>query len=161
MGLAEVSEILWRERELLDVLLFKLEEEQLLLAAGKVRWLARATHEVELVLEQLRLTELTRAMEVDAVAPSVGLEANPSLAALAEAAPEPWSALLRSHRAAFLALTSEISTLAEANRDLVSSSYQAARETLQTIQACSLDGYTATGRREGAQHRRRLLDEAI
>src|SRR6185437_6213480 len=29
MGLAEVSDILWRERELLDVLLFKLEEEQL------------------------------------------------------------------------------------------------------------------------------------
>jgi hypothetical protein len=161
MGLAEVSDILWRERELLDVLLFKLEEEQLLLAAGKVRWLARATREVELVLEQIRLTELTRSIEVDAVAASLGLDPNPSLSSLADAAPAPWSDLFRSHRTAFLTLTQEISSLAEANRDFVSNAYRSAQETLRAIGAVQVDGYTAAGKREGSIPRRRLLDEAI
>jgi hypothetical protein len=161
MGLAEVSDILWRERELLDVLLFKLEEEQLLLAAGKVRWLARATREVELVLEQIRLTELTRSIEVDAVAGSLGLDPNPSLSNLADAAPVPWCDLLRSHRTAFLTLTQEISSLAEANRDFVSTAYHSAQETLRAISGASVDGYTSAGKRDGAIPRRRLLDEAI
>jgi len=71
-GFAEVSDILWRERELLDVLLFKLDQERLLLAEDNVRWLARANHEIDVVLEELRLTELTRAMEVDTLAAELG-----------------------------------------------------------------------------------------
>ena len=54
MGLAEVSTVLWTERELLELLLFKLEEEQLVLASGRTRWLAHATREVEMVIEQIR-----------------------------------------------------------------------------------------------------------
>ena len=60
MGLREVSAILWRERHLLELLLFKLDEEQLVLAAGRTRWLPRATREVEMVLEEIRQTELER-----------------------------------------------------------------------------------------------------
>ena len=67
-GFAEVSDTLWRERELLDLLLFKLDSERLLLRAGSIRWLARSTHEVDLVLEQLQLVEITRALEVDDLA---------------------------------------------------------------------------------------------
>ncbi|MBX5447062.1 MAG: flagellar protein FlgN [Acidothermus cellulolyticus] len=161
MGLAEVSDILWRERELLDVLLFKLEEEQLLLAAGKARWLARATREVELVLEQIRLTELTRAVEVDAVAATLGLEPNPSLAQLADAAPPPWSDLLRAHREAFLRLTQEITSLAEANREFVTSAYHSAEAALRSLRGATADGYTATGRLQSTTRSPRLLDEAI
>lgn len=161
MGLAEVSDILWRERELLDVLLFKLEEEQLLLAAGKVRWLSRATREVELVLEQIRLTELTRSMEVDAVAPSLGLEPGASLSSLADAAPAPWGDLFRAHRTAFLSLTQQISALAESNREFLSTAYHSARESLLSLGGVEVDGYTSTGRRSDTVRRRRLLDEAI
>jgi hypothetical protein len=161
MGLAEVSDILWRERELLDVLLFKLEEEQLLLAAGRVRWLSRATREVEIVLEQLRLTELTRSIEVDAVASGLGLEPNPSLTALVDAAPPEWADLLRAHRTAFLTLTHEITALAEANREFVSSAYHAARETLLAFGGGRVDGYTSTGQRAGIVRHRRILDEVI
>jgi len=45
MALSDVSNILWRERQLLELLVFKLEEEQLVLAAGRSRWLAYATRE--------------------------------------------------------------------------------------------------------------------
>src|SRR5450432_2354224 len=113
---AEVSDILWRERELLDVLVFKLDSERLLLEAGAVRWLARSTREVDLVLEQLGLTEVTRALEVHALAAELGLPPNAGLAAVADAAPSPWGELFHAHRAAFRTLIGEITDLAEANR---------------------------------------------
>ena len=45
MSANDLSNLLWRERELLELLVFKLEEEQLLLTAGKSRWLPQATRE--------------------------------------------------------------------------------------------------------------------
>ena len=54
MALSDVSNILWRERQLLELLVFKLEEEQLVLAAGRTRWLAHATREVENVLGEIQ-----------------------------------------------------------------------------------------------------------
>jgi hypothetical protein len=102
MGLREVSAILWRERHLLELLLFKLDEEQLVLAAGRTRWLPQATREVEMVLEEIRQTELERAVEVSRVALDLGLPAGASLRQLAEAAPAPWPGMLAEHREAFL-----------------------------------------------------------
>ena len=139
MGLAEVSAVLWRERELLEVLVFKLEEEQLVLGAGRTRWLARATREVEVVLTEIRRAELARATEVDGVATQLGLAPGPSLAQLADAAPGPWSGLLREHREAFLALTTEITAMAEANRDLLTAGQRAAWEAM-----LALSGQTTT-----------------
>ena len=37
MSANDLSNLLWRERELLELLVFKLEEEQLLLVAGRAR----------------------------------------------------------------------------------------------------------------------------
>ena len=111
MGLAEVSTVLWTERELLELLLFKLEEEQLVLASARTRWLAHATREVEMVIEQIRSAELSRAVAVDELAAELGLQPGPSLTALADAAPSPWDEMLRDHRKAFLALTDEISQM--------------------------------------------------
>ncbi len=68
MSLIELSSVLWRTRELMELLLFKLEEEQVLLASGRSRWLAHATREVEMVLEQMRETEVIRAAHAQAAA---------------------------------------------------------------------------------------------
>jgi hypothetical protein len=108
MGLADLASMLWRERELLELLVFKLEEEQLVLAAGRTRWLAHAAREVEAVLDQLRLTEVLRAAEMETAAADLGLGPDPSLSHLAEAAPAPWSDLLAEHREAFRMLTAEV-----------------------------------------------------
>ena len=133
MGLREVSTILWRERHLLELLLFKLEEEQLLLAAGRDRWLARATREVEMVLEEIKHTELERAMEVERVAADLGLPAGPSLRQLAEAVPPPWQEILADHRQTFLSLTEEVSELVQANRELLARGQRAVREVMASI----------------------------
>lgn len=123
MGLPELSSILssilWRERTLLDLLLFKLEEERLVLGAGLDRWRARATHEVEMVLAELRRIEGRRAGALDALATELGLRPGQSLAEMAAAAPPPWDGLLEQHREAFVLATREIAPLEQAHRDLL------------------------------------------
>lgn len=133
MGLREISAILWRERHLLELLLFKLDEEQLVLAAGRTRWLPRATREVEMVLEEIRQTELERAVEVSRLSVELRLPSGASLRQLAEAAPEPWHDMLLEHRHAFLTLTDEITTLVQSNRELLARGQKAVRDVLASI----------------------------
>jgi hypothetical protein len=133
MGLREVSAILWRERHLLELLLFKLDEEQLVLAAGRTRWLPRATREVEMVLEEIRQTELERSVEVSRVALDMQLTAGASLRQLAEMAPPPWQGMLVEHRQAFLSLTEEITALVHSNRELLGRGQKAVRDVLASI----------------------------
>jgi glycine/D-amino acid oxidase-like deaminating enzyme len=157
----KLSLILWRERELLDTLLFKLEQEQLLLAAGRSRWLLRAAREVEAVLETVRETEMLRAVAADDVAEQLGLRSNPSLRALADAVAEPWSSILHEHREAFEAVTREITALAETNRDLITSGYRSARETLLALDE-GVAGYTPDGHAVAPQVTApRLVDRSL
>ncbi len=120
MGLAEVSDALWRERELLELLGRRLEEERRMLTSGRRRWLERAAVEVESVLGELRRTELLLAVEAGAVARCFGLPSAASLAALAAASGEQWRTVLVQHRGALLDLTAAASGLAAANRELAS-----------------------------------------
>jgi hypothetical protein len=161
MSLTEVSSILWRERELLELLVFKLEEEQLLLANGRARWLTHATREVEMVLGEIKRSELGRAVEVDAVASALGLPAGLSLRELAESVPAPWNDILRQHREAFLALTDEISTLARTNKELLGAGFRTARETLLSLGEQDVTTYTPDGQSVSKNRGPRLLNQAI
>ena len=161
MSLTDLSSVLWRSRELLELLLFKLEEEQLLLTAGRSRWLAHATREVEVVLDQIRQTEVARAAYSQAVAGELGLPLEASLAEVADAAPAPWSDLLHQHRKAFLTLTSEISAMAGANRDLLTAGQRAARETMLAFSG-TVETYGPRGQTVNSGDRRpSLVDEAF
>jgi hypothetical protein len=161
MGLREVSSILWRERHLLELLLFKLEEEQLLLAAGRTRWLSHATREVEMVLDEIKQTELARSVEVDAVAATLGLGSDPSLRELAETAPAPFGDLFEEHRVAFLTVTDEITALAEANRQLLARGYQAAKEVLATMGETRVEVYGPGGVTSVTPRQPLLIDRAL
>jgi hypothetical protein len=98
----KLSLILWRERELMELLSYKREVERLVLASGRTRWLANAIREIDDVLATIRATEVLRAMAADEAAADLGLAPNPSLAMLVAAAPDPWRALLLEHRDAFV-----------------------------------------------------------
>jgi hypothetical protein len=160
VSLSELSSVLWRTRELLELLLFKLEQEQLLLAAGRSRWLPHATREVELVLEQVRRTEMVRAARAEEAGRELGLPPGASLARLADAAPAPWTELLHDHRKAFLALTAEITSLSETNRDLLTSGLRAARETMMDV-AGTVETYGRNGQSVAGARRAGLVDRAV
>jgi FlgN protein len=154
MALSQLSDVLWKERNLLELLLFKLEEEQLVLTSGRTRWLGHATREVETVLDQIRDAELGRSAEADEVARELGLEEGVSLLTLSEHAPAPWDELLRAHRDAFVTLTTEIS-------ELLAMSHRATQETLlslqETVQTYDGQGHSSATPDRSAQ----LLDQSF
>lgn len=134
MGAQELSTLLWRERELLELLMFKLDEEQLLLTAGKTRWLPFATREVEQVLERLRQSGLERAIEVSALAEEWGTGDDPTLRSIIAHSPsEAWRDNFTAHLAALTELTSQIAELRDSNVQFLRAATRATQETLANI----------------------------
>jgi FlgN protein len=160
MGLNELSTALWREREFLEMLLFKLEEEELVLTSGRTRWLGRAAREVESVLDQIRGVELGRAIEADDAAREVGIPEGASLLELAKAAPSPWNDLLRGHHAALVDVTSQIDAIAHSNREVLSQSIRDTQEALMGISA-TVSTYNPKGSSAQAVDVSFLFDEAL
>ncbi len=157
----KLSFILWQERELLETLLYRLEVEQLVLASGRTHGLMRAARDVESTLEDLRTTEVMRAIAADEAASTVGLSPNPALRELAEASPEPWRSMLLDHREAFGTVTRRITEMADANRDLITSGYRSARETLLSFGEGEAQGYSPDGSVVVAQSSPGLLDRSL
>lgn len=150
MSLPDLAAILWRQRELLERLVYRLECEQLLLAAGRTRWLATATGEVEAVLAELAVVEVQRATVADAACRELDLPVESTLEALAAAAQPPWTGVLIDHRQVLLSLTGELSALAETNKHLMSAGMKAVESTLLQLgysADTSSGGYDARGRR--------------
>lgn len=135
MGANELSALLWQERELLDLLIFKLTEEQLLLTAGHTRWLQHATSEVEQVVRRLRASDLSRAVDVAALAEQWDLDtAEPSLRHLADAAPPgPWGDILRAHLEAMTAQTAQIKELRDMNESFLRSAARSTQESAANL----------------------------
>ena len=161
MDYQHLSTLLWREQELLDLLLFKAEEKQYLILSGKTRWLSRIAHEIEVVLDQLRTLEVERAAETESIAAGLGLDASPSLRQLAEAAPAPWSDLFAKHHEALLVAVTELRSLSDANRELVESGLAAIGDALLTVRSPSAGTYTQSGRAAGNAYRAVTVDGAM
>ncbi|HEU4667035.1 MAG TPA: flagellar export chaperone FlgN [Arthrobacter sp.] len=160
MAIHELSALLWRERELLDLLTFKLEEEQLLLTAGKSRWLPHGTREVEQVLERLSKAGLARAVEVAAVAQEWGLLPEVSLGELAAGAPDDaWQEILAAHLNAMQRQTAAIQELCESNQQFLRAAVRSTQETAADLKP-SAGTYDAQGR-TGEKAPSRLFDQKI
>lgn len=157
-----LSTLLWREQELLDLLLFKAEEKQYLILTGKTRWLARIAHEIEVVLEQLRTLEVERAAATELIAGRLGLAANPSLRQLADAAPAPWSDLYAKHYEGLLTLVTEVRTLSAANKELIEGGLAAMSDALLSVRTPNSAGtYSQNGHTSGNAYRSVTLDGAM
>ncbi len=122
MTIGDFAAVLWRERELLEILTFKLEEEQLLLVTRKSRWLQFATREIEQVLDPLRVVGLERSVKALSLAEEWNGSANPTLRNLVENAPPgPWGEILEAHLDAMTRAVAQISELRDANKHLLQS----------------------------------------
>ncbi|SDN58369.1 FlgN protein [Klenkia soli] len=161
MDFQHLSTLLWREQELLDLLLFKAEEKQYLIISGKNRWLPRIAHEIEVVLEQLRTLEVERAAVGEVIAAGLGLDADPSLRTIAAHAPAPWDDLLVKHHEALLLLVADLRGLSDANRELVQQGLAAIDQALQSVRPDGTRTYTANGRTAGRDSRSMTLDGSL
>ena len=161
MALSDVSNILWRERQLLELLVFKLEEEQLVLAAGRSRWLSYATREVENVLGEIKRIELERAVLVADAGRELGLSGSPTLRELTGLTAPPWDGIFAEHRRALMALATEIDAITKSNRELLQRGHQAAREAIAAMGEIDIEAYDARGSLPDRSLALRIVDEAI
>jgi FlgN protein len=111
MSLSEISNILWRERRLLELLAFKLEEEHLVLSSGRTRWLARASREVDVIIDEIKHVRLERAIRMADSSDELGLSGTPTLRELANSVEPPWSSIFSEHGRALHTLAREIESI--------------------------------------------------
>ena len=148
-ALGEVAATLWREREVLEDLLYALSVENLVLTSGNPRWLVRADAAVADAARTLRDHELLRAMEVERLAGHLGDAAQGvSLTDLADCSPEPWSTVLVDHRIALLELTEQIEHLTARNREMLLAGERATSEALARMRT----GASAGPGRDGVRY---------
>lgn len=160
MSFDQLSTVLWRERELLETLLYKLEVEELVLSSGRAKWVGHAARDVEALLDRIRSADLGRAVEADAAARDVGLPEGASLAELAAAAPAPWDEMMRGHHAALSEITAQISALGHLNRDLLAQSVLATQEALLGINE-TVGTYDTRGTTGSSTDAAYLVDRAL
>lgn len=150
-----IGAILEREGELLDTLLFKLVETNLLLQAGETRFMSRATREVERVRTRTREVDLMRATTVAQVRDG---RPGTTLRELASQAPEPWPGILRDHHDRLGRLVAEIEVAAHQNAHEARRGLEALRAT--PAMAGGGTGSGASGRIDGDAELVRLAQGA-
>ncbi len=162
MGPQELSTLLWRERELLETPLFSLEEEQLLLTAGRTRWLAHANREVETVMEKVREATLVRTVASETVAAEWGLAPDATLREIAAAAPAAGPGeIFEGHLTGLTELTVRIKTVRDTNTQFVNHASRSTQETLATLGAGEPRTYDATGATTDRSNVARLFDTVL
>ncbi|RNL61541.1 flagellar protein FlgN [Arthrobacter oryzae] len=118
MGAGDLSAALWQERRQLEVLLFRLETQQLHVEAGNLRWLGFTAAEVADVLDRLRFEALARSVESAGVAVEWGLPPETSLPGLIGVAPPgPWAEILSEHRTGLQDLLGRLGNAVRAGRN--------------------------------------------
>ena len=149
LSLSGLSAGLWRIQEILEALTYRLEVQQVLIEAGRSRWLGRSTREIEAVIAEMREAELMRAVDAGPVCDALGLAPDTPLSEIAAAAPAPWDQVLGEHRISLTAATAELSRLSRSNSAMLEASYRAVRETLERFNHTPEGAtYTASGSRE-------------
>jgi len=161
MSIHELSAVLWKERELLELLVFKLEVERLLLTSGKTRWIQRASEEIEQVTGRLRTLGLARTVEVDSVCLEWGTPEDATLRELVAAAPDGvWPEILESHLNGLLDLTNQIRELRDSNEQLLRAAARSTQETLAGT-VTSANTYDSQGLAAARPETSRLVDKDI
>lgn len=131
--LAELSRTLWKQRGLIEVLQYRLEVQQMVLAAGRETRLQIALEEVEAAMEDIRRSERSRDQIVRQCANHLTLPESASLAELREVVADPWGPMLAEHQDALLAMVADTERLAGTNRELAQRGANDTRSVLDAI----------------------------
>lgn len=136
-----LSSQLHRECGLMELLLFKLQQEHLMLAAGQDRWLHHATAEVNLVMGELSQASAARTATSSRLALACGLDAEANLGQIAAAAAPEWSAMLSDQREQLRGLLRQIEAVGRTNREILASRLSVTREALVMLGEAPAVGY--------------------
>ena len=148
------------EQQALEELSFKLEEERLILMAGRHRFLDRATAEVEFAANALSVIGQTRETLIREAARSLGLPIDASLRQISEAAPSSASRLrLQAMRQAMRKTMESISDTTAQNRQLLARGLAATMDALAMLGTST--SYDASGATYQGTDRPALIDARV
>ncbi|WP_295011292.1 flagellar export chaperone FlgN [uncultured Microbacterium sp.] len=130
----ELSMQLLRERDLLELLLFKLDVQQTLLATGRTRWVKHAANEIERVVQAMPDAAMRRDALVATVAEAWHAPEATTLRELIAAAPtEAWREVLSGHLDAMTVLAEEISEMKKVNEQRLRTALRVTQETIASL----------------------------
>lgn len=131
MVVRDLSVQLLRERDMLELLIFKLDVQRLLIDGGRDRWILRSDSEVDRVIAAMPAVAMSRAICTASVAEAWGEPDAANLAELIDAAPiDVWREIFTDHRQAIRALLAELEQL---KRLLMGALRDALQETAMSI----------------------------
>lgn len=130
----ELSMQLLRERDLLELLLFKLDVQQTLLATGRTRWIKHAANEIERVIAAMPAAAMRRDALVVTVAEAWGVADATTLRALIDAAATgAWREVLTGHLDAMTILADEIAEMKKVNEQRLRTALRVTQETIASL----------------------------
>lgn len=133
----------------MEQLVCALDIQQLVLVNNRLRWLPAVTENVEMLVEEIRTSEVERLPVARSAAVTMGASPDATLAELADAAGEPYRSSWRRIRLQLLALHQEIDQITATNRDLGRHGAAAAGDVVTTLGVTETPThYSATGRSE-------------
>ncbi|WP_439593533.1 flagellar export chaperone FlgN [Microbacterium sp.] len=131
MAAHDLSMHLMREREMLELLLFKLDVQQMLLATGRTRWIPQTAKEIERVIAAMPALALTRDTLVVSVGSEWGAPEAKTLKELIDAAPtDAWREVMTGHLTAMIDLATEIGELKKLNEQRLRTAVRVTQETI-------------------------------
>lgn len=164
LSLTSLADMLWDEREVVELLLYKLVVAKLLLAADERRFVSPALAEVNLAVDLLHRTEQERADLLALTAREWGVPADRlTLAFLAEATPPTFRPVFADHLRAFLRLADEIEETARTNTQLTNAVLTHVQESLRAMGATgpTVGSYNSSGRTSDEAARAHRFDQAL
>lgn len=146
------------QRQLLDDLLYRLVAARGVLAAGEIRFVGRASAEIETVINEIYVAESRRAEAIAQIA--LRLDISPkqiTLRSLAQAAPEPYRSVLEHLHGEFIRLTDEIERAIATNKSLATKGAAELSRMLTALGATPSNDrpltYGPNGRRRAVENR--------
>jgi hypothetical protein len=162
VNLGKLSAILWEERQLLELLIFKLEEESLVVDSGRHHWLGRATSEIQFVLSNIESAEIRREELTKIVAGELALGQSPALGEIVDCCSEPWATTFYDHRKALKTLIERVLEISHKNREVLSKYVIAVTDALSIVGKAAGEssgpGYKSDGSVFGTGRTVRVLD---
>ncbi|MFK7918557.1 MAG: flagellar export chaperone FlgN [Ilumatobacter sp.] len=146
----------------MEQLVCALDIQQLVLANNRLRWLPAVTENVEVLVDEIKISELDRLAVTREAAASLGVDGDQTLAQLADAAGEPFRAPWRRIRLQLVSLHHEIEQITASSAQLGRHGAMAANEVITTLGgADTMPAYSATGRTEPVNPATHRFDRTV
>lgn len=117
--LGELNPLLWRQRDVLNDVVYRLEVQQLLLVDGRERWVDRAVQDLERSLARVERYQRMQRDLLQELSAYLPVDADSTLSQVAAVVPTPWDGILEEQQSALLVLITEIEAASRDNVGLV------------------------------------------